>query len=356
MLTGNKGEWSEFYVLLKLLAEGELHSADENLNRIEEKYFPVLGIKRCEEKNKIIDYDIPDEDPCIYIYLNDDLVGEVKRDHLKGQSRILYDKIKDGKDGAFAIPEMDEVMQELLCSKIKAPNADKSDISVIIHDVQTGYELESGFSIKSELGSAPTLLNASKATNFVYRVTDIDDNEMNHINSISGQEKIKRRIKAVIDKGNIEYSHLNSTVFRENLMLIDSNLDKLIGEALLVHFRDGDNDCKTVIDTMEVENPLSYPRQGYYEYKFKKFLCAIALGMVPSKEWDGHDEANGGYIVVTKQGEVLAYHIYNRDAFETYLLTNTKFEHASTSRHDYASIYKKDDEKYINLNLQIRFK
>lgn len=356
MLTGNKGEWSEFYVLLKLLAEGELHSADEFLNRSEEKYFPVLGITRKEEKHKTVDYDIPVEDSCVYVYLNDELVGDVKRSDLKGHSRLLYERIKAGGDRAFAIPEMDGIMQNLLCSKLKASNKDKSDINLYIHDVQTGYELSSGFSIKSELGSAPTLLNASKATNFIYSVLGIDDEEIEQINAISGQQKIKQRISEVINRGHIEYYKTNNEIFYQNLMLIDSNLDKLIGEALLVHFKDDIKECNSIIEKLETENPLCYPRRGYYEYKFKKFLCAVALGMVPSKEWDGHDEANGGYIIVTKQGEVLAYHIYNRDAFESYLLNNTKFERASTTRHEYASLYKKDEKTFINLNLQIRFK
>jgi hypothetical protein len=77
--------------------------------------------------------------------------------------------------------------------------------------------------------------------------------------------------------------------------------------------------------------------------------------MVPSREWDGKDEANGGYIIVTKKGDVLAYHIYNRDYFEEYLLTNTRFERASTSRHEFASLYMVNGRMYINLNLQIRF-
>ena len=34
MLKGNKGEWSEIYVFLKLLADGKLYSADENLEII----------------------------------------------------------------------------------------------------------------------------------------------------------------------------------------------------------------------------------------------------------------------------------------------------------------------------------
>ena len=78
--------------------------------------------------------------------------------------------------------------------------------------------------------------------------------------------------------------------------------------------------------------------------------------MMPSKEWNGKDESNGGYIIVNKSGDVLAYHIYNRDNFEAYLLNNTRFERASTTRHDYAEIYKEGECYLINLNLQIRFK
>ena len=77
--------------------------------------------------------------------------------------------------------------------------------------------------------------------------------------------------------------------------------------------------------------------------------------MTPATAWDGHDEANGGYIVVTSAGKVLAYHIYNRDFFKEYLMNNTKYERASTSRHGYASLYKENGKTYIKLNLQIRF-
>ena len=34
MLTGNRGEWSEIYVLLKLLADGKIYVADSELNKL----------------------------------------------------------------------------------------------------------------------------------------------------------------------------------------------------------------------------------------------------------------------------------------------------------------------------------
>ena len=138
-------------------------------------------------------------------------------------------------------------------------------------------------------------------------------------------------------------------------MLIDSYMEDIIAVMLLDYYQDNASDCRTLVDLLENKNPLGYPRRGYYEYKFKKFLCSVALGMMPSKAWDGHDEANGGYVIVKEDGDVLAYHLYNRGAFETYLLNHTKLERGSTSRHGFASIYKENGKYFINLNLQIRF-
>lgn len=78
--------------------------------------------------------------------------------------------------------------------------------------------------------------------------------------------------------------------------------------------------------------------------------------MMPSQEWNGRDEAAGGYIIVTRSGNVVAYHIHNRDFFETYLLEHTKFERGSSIRHHYGTIYKIDGQMFIKLNLQVRFK
>ena len=123
---------------------------------------------------------------------------------------------------------------------------------------------------------------------------------------------------------------MNNQIFEDNLVLIDSNMDKIIAETLLYFYKDGISNCKEMVEKLEKENPMNYGNVNAYRYKLKKFLTAIALGMKPATVWDGLDEATGGYIVVTKEGNVLAYHIYNRNYFEEYLLKNTKYETAST--------------------------
>jgi CMP-N-acetylneuraminic acid synthetase len=67
------------------------------------------------------------------------------------------------------------------------------------------------------------------------------------------------------------------------------------------------------------------------------------------------NEVTGGFLVVKENGEVLCYHIYNKDSFENYLFNYTKFDTPSTTRHKFASLYEKNGKIYFNLNFQVRF-
>jgi len=66
-------------------------------------------------------------------------------------------------------------------------------------------------------------------------------------------------------------------------------------------------------------------------------------------------DATGGYLVVKDDGEILCYHIYNRNDFEEYLLSNTKIINPSLTRLKFGKVYKDNETFYIKLNLQIRF-
>ena len=352
-ITGNKGEWSELYVLIELLHTGRLYAADENAQRLNDTFFPILRILRKKDAPDQIDFVINDDEVDVFVY--GEKVSSLSKSHLAHLASLVYRGILSGTNRAFEIHGAQDIMQELRIDKIKAQSTDKADITMQIHDIHTGYEPICGFSIKSELGHPPTLLNASGATNFVYEISGISDADMKRINAIDSKTKILDRISAINEIGSLKFKHAQNECFSSNLMLIDSFMEEIIGTMLLDYYQNRANDCKSLIDLVEKKNPLGYPRTGFYEYKFKKFLCSVALGMMPSKVWDGQDEAYGGYVIVKEDGDVLAYHLYNRGAFETYLLNNTRLERASTSRHGFASIYKDNGKYYINLNLQIRF-
>lgn len=355
MITGNKGEWSELYVLLRLLADGKLYSADEELQKLESIYFPILAIFRQEIELGRMEYRISEKKRLVSLYWNGDKIKSIESDKLAEYANIFYEGIITGDRSAFHIQGAENIMDDIKCKTIKASSEDKTDITLKIHDRMTGFDSIVGYSIKSELGNSPSILNASGATNFKYIIDGLTDEAIENINSIGTRSKIRDRINAIKGSGSIKFVKACNSIFSGNLMMIDSMMEDIISFMLLEYYENNIKSCADIVTKLESIDPLGYDREGIYRYKVKKFLCSIALGLMPSKKWDGLDEANGGYIIVKESGEVLAYHLYNRNMFENYLLNNTRLETPSSSRHGFGSIYKEDGKAWINLNLQIRF-
>ena len=75
------------------------------------------------------------------------------------------------------------------------------------------------------------------------------------------------------------------------------------------------------------------------------------------KLWSRKYDANGSYLVVKKDGEILCYHFYDQNRFEDFLFKNAYLERGKTRRHGYVSLYRDEDSNvYFKLNRQIRLK
>ena len=70
-MSGNKGEWSELYTFLKLLSEGRVYAANEKVEKIVDLYYPILKIKREENKGELIEYVIKDSNVIIECWTGD---------------------------------------------------------------------------------------------------------------------------------------------------------------------------------------------------------------------------------------------------------------------------------------------
>ena len=371
MLKGNKGEWSEIYAFFKLLGDGKLYGADGELNKKEEIFYDILKIIRNEQIGTL-HFILDGTNKVVHITNNDgEIQVNVDTQTFKTQAEFLYGKIINTKgSAAFQVLETSEFMKEILCGKLKAPSVDKSDITIKVHDFNTGLNPTLGFSIKSRLGKPSTLLNAGINTNFIFEICgNMNDEQMNYINSLFVEKEkdgvLEKDISVAARMAHILYSGLSlsfvkmkGSTFQNNLVLIDSDLPKIVGYTMLEYYLNGTNNILEALNAVAEKNPLGYDlNQGhkYYQYKFKKLLTESALGMLPGKVWTGRADANGGYIIVREDGEVLCYHLYNRNDFEDYLLNNTRFDRGGANRHEYATVEKIGDKYYISLNLQIRF-
>lgn len=290
---------------------------------------------------------------------NNNTIKTVEDFNLPSKTLKIFEQIKQSSETTFEIHEAQEVMDILLCKSIKADNNTKADIEAEIDDRIANQAAKLGFSVKSTVGSPSTLLNAGKTTNFIFKVNGLDIKHIEKINAIDSKSKVQDRIRMIIDNGgSLEFQNVARKEFEDNLRMIDSSLPKFIAQMLIDFFLGKANKVPDLVDFLGKNEHFNKEYRlptSSYAHKVKEFLHSTALGMVPSKVWDGFTKAHGGYIVVRSDGVVVCYNLYNRDEFLSYLYENTKFESASTSRHEYGSIYTHNGEMLFNLNLQIRF-
>ncbi len=362
MITGNKGEWSEIYTLFKLLGDKQLFLGDKDVERLEGLVYPIIKILR-SENNGDFEYSIQDE---IILISGDKQVLRVSIKEFKEKALFLLNTIKENIEGTFSIPEIEKFMQSINCFSLKASSSAKTDITIVVHDQRTNQQPTLGFSIKSQLGSPSTLLNAGKTTNFIFKINGrLENEEVARINSLTVKRgkrlltDLRGRVQAIYANDcDLEFVKLQRKIFSNNLRLIDSRLPEILSQILLDFYSTSFVKLTDLVNLTSNRNPLDFDIENnhkFYEYKIKRFLMDVALGMMPSQVWSGKYDATGGYLIVKENGDILCYHIYNRNEFEDYLLNNTKLDTASSSRHEFGKIYEENGVQYFNLNLQIRF-
>lgn len=359
-MTGNKGEWSEFYTFLKLLADKKIYGADTELNKVEELFFPIISIIRNESSEKH-EYIISESDDVIEIAISDTDTITIHIENLKEKTKRIFESIQSGSN-TFTIPLASELMEKLHVSSIKAGRSNKEDLALKIHDLNTNTQQTSGFSIKSMVGSPATLLNSSTATNFKYKIKNCTDEILQTVNQIDTKGKIRDRINSLKKSGcEIVFDTIESDTFLANLRMSDTVLPQILSEYLLFYFSSNGSSLSNLTSDVLTNGTVCEQyniNETSLVHKIKSFLHAVALGMVPASSWSGEMSANGGhggYIIVREDGELVCYHVFNADQFREYLYQNVKFDSPSASRHGYGVVYQQDGSFYINLNIQIRF-
>ncbi len=220
---------------------------------------------------------------------------------------------------------------------------------------------ELSFSIKTMLGSPSTLLNASKATNFTFKlvnpVTTLKDSNGPRYGE---DEDLKLKILLMQKESegyDLQFHNMANNTFESNLRMVDFLLPQILGEVLKIYYLNKGTTLTEIAELLQKNDPMDFKEDSdrFYSHKLKNFLLDVALGMKPATRWDGSYDAAGGYIIVKDDGDILCYHLLREGEFKDYLLENTKLETPSTSRYNFGTLYELDGELFIDLNLQIRF-
>lgn len=384
IIKGNKGEWSELYVLLKLVLDGKLFQSDIMLNKDLENVYEVISAFK-DEPNYQLEFHRKNNVNIYKIGGNSEKIFEISFPELSSISAKLLSGIKDGKGKSFEILELNSFLEQCKITKIKADTSTKADIRLKIYDYRLAKESNLGFSIKSFLGGNSTLFNTGAGNNFIYEVNnsnkeillDVSNFNKETYKPLGRKSKIATRIQNLIASNyTFSFKEIESKQLWRNLKMIDGDLPNILSYALFYRWLYEKNSLLDITKLLEEKDPLGFYEghqcdQKLYEYKIKRFLTESAMGMTSEKPWYGEYDAFGGVIVAKEDGDVVCFHIYDFNLFRNYLINNTVFEQASTGedelnpgnqRNDkkskkyfYGWLYKNDSLEF-KINLQIRFK
>jgi hypothetical protein len=343
----NKGEWTELLVLAELLCKGEV----------------VVGKYRPEEPTRqlqVTSISRSSSSKADFV-ISGDVVRiastghEVRRSRICSKRDSLLPAIRVG-EWVFSTSEGGDLLNLLEISQLKT-GSEKSDIFIDVLDPLTGATGLQGYTIKSFLGSSPTLFNAGLATNFTYEISPaISASEIERLNSLP----IRNMCRELVDSGHKLTLVKSHETFSDNLSLLDSRMIDVIASAMLAYYsmRCGKTGgVQPIADFLAKDNPLAVSNPAvYYHHKLKDFLEAATYGMVPSKPWDGKRTAPGGLLIVDNSGDLVCIPPGNADEHRSFLLQTTKFETASRSKHKFGSILETFGGCHLTLNLQVRYR
>lgn len=353
----NRGEWSEFYVVLSLLDNPNLNIVDSKLNDLCNNLFVVekLSIK---EKGKLINYILTSE-KSVQVYFDSTLKNVVSKSELEDNIKIVRDKIQNANKGncAFEINEIEPILNKMTGQNfLKSNSNSKCDLVATVLDTKISDRLILKYSIKSSFGSPATILNASNLTNFIYEVEGLNKENIKEINRITTSKsntKLRDGLKKIFELGGrVKYSDIQCENFKYNLQMIDSNMPEYLGNVLIDFYKNS----KSGLRELFLENN-SFKDKDFALKKLSDFLEGISFGFFPKEKWNGINEVNGGLIIVKSDGRVVVLDlIYFQQEVLKYLMEETKLDTPSSTRYKMLQLFEKDGKIFFTLNLQIRYK
>lgn len=338
----NKGELSEIYALCKVIYEQKIYYGNLN-TQLSDDYISVLKL----HTNKS---DIELHRSEIIIHQNGEQENILLSDLIKvDELTQILDDIKKGKS-TFSSQTLDNKVALLGLEKSKGTSYEKGDIALSFDENGQIFENQNA-SIKSFLGGSPTLINASQATNFIYRIEDFSAENMNIVNCIDTRAKIKDRLQKIVDLGgHLVFKNCENPIYESTLRKVDSCMPEILANALLAFFQKQIGNRLADYPTQKMDNR---EQQNQVHCRLKDFIKSSILGIFPTVEWNGNLTANS-VLLVNEMGELLFYHTNKDSILKDFFYQHTFFDTPSSSRHRFGLVYQENGEFYFKLNLQLR--
>lgn len=359
MLTASRKEWSELYTVFSLLARGAVDAGNAAgepvgtplpialLTRREhdgERRYYVEG-ERIRVVGEQMDVCFPRED-----------FGAVASLILSGLSVSREAEIE-------AAPGVEEFLDAVRIYDMEAVTDDRMDFYLSFYSADAPPV---GFRIQSRLCGMTPLLDGGRTANLKWEQTGVRFsgpavNKINYTEAPDNPAEVARRMLYIESMGGVlKYNDVADKIFRSNLLMIDSNFPRVLAAMLRMLHLDNVARIDELTARVEEQNPLKIKdelvhKHGFYRYKVKQFLVALALGLRPAKMFNGEETAVSGFIAVGAAGELLCYQKADRQTMADYLFTHTRLEKGLPDKDKYGYLERENRAYYLKLNLKVGF-
>lgn len=367
----SRRELGELYTFFRLLADGFVSLGNAEGCSVGTERWPVAYIQRCEHDG-VRRYYIGDTDIRICHgvlsregeFVLADSVEEVsvlRTDFAEAAGLILYLLQGSSEDEPQVSDALESFLDALHIYDLEAKTMDRTDLSLAFWHVNAH---PSGFCVRCRLASMNPLLDGGRTANLKFAQSGVrlPGPAVNKVNALPESPTVVLDRMLMIERlgGILKYADVADRVFRANLSMIDLHFPRLLAEMVRLVHVEGISRVSDVTERIKLVNPLKIKdeliqKHGYYEYKMKQFLLALALGMRPAKIFDGKDSAVEGMLFTSAEGEVICYHQSCRQAFADFLYAHTRFEKGNPWKDKYGFLERENGVYYFKLNVKIGF-
>ncbi|WP_300704196.1 HpaII family restriction endonuclease [Bacteroides sp.] len=363
-----KRELGELYTFFRLLADGKVSLGTPKAQKDETKCWPIALIQR-EEHDDTRRYYINEEEVRILSGTTEKngafLPSEkeplsIPREDFAAAAEIVFHHLKNIPGEEIEISEgLEAFLDAVNIFDLEAKTEDRTDFSVAFWHSDAPL---TGFNVRCRLSPMNPLLDGGRTANLKLEQSGVKFAvpTVNKVNALpeSPTEVAERMMMIERLGGVLKYSDVADRVFRSNLLMVDLHFPRMLAEMVRIMHLDGTTRVSELTERIKEMNILKIKdelinKHGFYEFKMKQFLLALALGMRPAKIYNGTDSAVEGMFLTDTNGEVLCYHQSERRTFADFLFLNTRFEKSSVDKDKYGFLERENGVYYFKLNVKI---
>ncbi len=360
MLTATRREWNELYTLFSLLARGAV-SVGNAEGTFSDYELPLADVQRVEHDG-LRHYRV--EGDVVHVE-SEEVHEEVTREEFATMARRILVALlgAPGEPEVEAPAGVEEFLDRLRIFNLEALTEDRTDLHLTFYSADAPAE---GFRIQSFLCGTTPLLDGGRTANLKFEQTGVRFsgpavNKINYTEDGDNPDEVARRMLYIEGQGGVlKYSDVAEKVFRSNLLVLDTNLPRILACMVRALHIDHVTRMTDLVEVLETQNPLKLKdelvrKHGFYRYKVQQFLLALAMGMRPAKLFDGRERALQGFLMVDATGKVLVYRLAQREVLADYLLTHTRLERSAPDKDKYGYLERENGAYYLKLNLKVGF-